>query len=283
MESPMSDFLPQIDPAMYQRYNDIVAIGRAVFADTALLDPKRKLAGQDIANIVRFLDEASPTNSNRPWRLVADSNSPDRSTYANWDLPGGPREHIDLATMAAPIIVRRLKLSIDQSFVAAVAALHDIGRLVTHEFATNDAIGQDILTDIGVRQDIIDAVPDGNVMLTPPHKSMQEVIDSLTDEAFVVRVADEHGKRVPNTMQLYLPIHYNDWDRQAWAASYMNRPSTGHPAGTLWRSQIQIHVDNVPRYFAALDSRVRSHSSTNLEELATQISAELAPRLRRLN
>ena len=101
--------------------------------------------------------------------------------------------------------------------------------------------------------------------------------------AVVVRLADEFGKRVPGTSRTYQPEDYTAWDRNIWVKGYISRPLTKIKQDEWMRGQMQLHVDNVPRYFEALDTWVKTISNITLNDLTMFLNEELSPLLDPLN
>ena len=292
-----------------QRYHHLVALGKEKFKGTALVDSSLQITDADITALVEFHHESSPMNQKSPWRQAQEARSRDNgqivdsSTYANWEAIGGPLEHINLASDAAKIIVglvkeyarasqesdpswlQRRKAEINQVeplHAAAAALIHDGGREVTHIFYTNEVIGRALLRKTGIREDLQDVLPNEQLMLTPPDEDFDEALQQLSAEAVIIRLADEFGKRFPRTNRIYQPSDYDTWDRDAWAAGYMSKPLSGRPSDAWMRTQMQLHVDNVPRYFAALDNWVRACTTLTLQELCEELSARLNPTLQQL-
>jgi hypothetical protein len=291
------------DPEAKRRYDYVVGVGKDLFTESGLVIPGRQITEGDLKLIHNFHDAVAPTNPANPWRLQREERpvAKDPSFYANWELPGGPLEHINLAQASAGKITEILQANlrkkpkrnfsriinliriIDPYFVAAGAGLHDEGREVTHTYYTNEKIGEILLTKMGIRPDLIGIMPDEQIMLTPPDKDMNMVINRLSPEEVIVRLADEFGKRVPGTNRLYNPKDYSAWDRKKWMNGYLNKPDSGRPSERWMRRQMPLHVENVPRYFGALDKWVQSVSDLSLEQLVTMSNTELAPTLRPLD
>lgn len=292
-----------------QRYHHLVALGRKKFEGTALLNDSSQITDADIAALVEFHRESSPTTPKSPWRQAQEFRSRDEgqivdsSTYGNWEAIGGPLEHINLASDAAKIITELIKkharvlqendplwlhkaiLEIQQVeplHAVAAALLHDEGRGVTHLFYTNEVIGNALLRRIGIREDLRDVLPNEQLMLTPPDEDFNEALQQLSAEAVIIRLADEFGKRFPRTNRIYQPSDYDAWDRDTWAIGYISRPLSGRPSDAWMRTQMQLHVDNVPRYFAALDNWVRTCTTLTLQELCEKLSERLNPTLQQL-
>ncbi len=330
-----------VDKELGERYEKIARIGRDILEGSPILmrESDRALGGHDLAQAIadrdsrlreddvtlvkRFLDDPDVSPALSRWRQskreipFGIGDLVDESTYGNWSSPGGPREHIFLAMDAASILAE--VFDINRHKMAIVAGLHDVGRLHTHTFYVNDLIGAALLRRMGVWQDLIETMPDEQVMLTPtPDREavktalakakntsvddvsshelqatiedqadddMETVIDNLTPEQVIMRIADEFGKRAPGTNRLYSPADYNAWDRSKWLAGYQSKAPSGRPSDAWWRTQQKLHVDNVPRYFKALDTWVRKHSSDklNLESISQMLNDRLAPQLIQLN
>lgn len=280
-----------VDTEAQERFNRIVEVGKQIFADSALVDSSKPITQEDLDKIATFHKDVAPTNPDNLFRVEKGDRSLERGEIAdnipfgNWEQPGGPLEHIRLATQAAEDVARLLNIEgVDPMRVAAAAALHDEGREVTHLFYTNEVIGRAMLNKIGVRRDVSDIMPSESVMLTPTDQSMDDAISNLPPESVIVRIADEFGKRFPGTNRIYQPEDYDAWDRQKWADSYTNRPPSGRLSDNWWREQRQLHVDNVPRYFKALDHWVQgaTKGTLSLKDVTVRLDQELSPQLRPL-
>ncbi len=293
------------DPEAQVRFNEVVGLGCEIFDQSGLIDEHLEISENDLSRIIQFHKAVSPANPEHPWRLAKEDRpiAKDPSFFGNWEAPGGPLEHIEFASDAARIITESLQShlkhddqldnpllrgiahdikGISPLHAAVAASLHDEGREVTHLFYANEQIGRTLLKRIGIRDDILKVLPDEKVMLTPRDKDMNEAIQDLPPEAVIVRIADEFGKRFPGSNRLYQPEDYTAWDREKWAAGYINRPTANRPSDTFMRKNMQLHVDNVPRYFEALDEWVRSISTLTLEDITQSINVSLAPTLRPL-
>lgn len=293
------------DPEAQVRFDDVVGFGREIFKQSGLIDTHLEISVDDLNKIAQFHKSVSPVNPEHPWRPVKEERpiARDPSFFSNWEAPGGPLEHIELASEAARIITDNLQShlkhddqlndpllrgiahdirDISPLHAAAAASLHDEGREVTHLFYTNEQIGRTLLKRVGIRDDLLKVLPDEKVMLTPRDKDMSEVIHDLPPEAVIVRIADEFGKRFPGSNRLYQPDDYTAWDREKWAEGYISKPSANRPSDTFMRENMQLHVDNVPRYFEALDEWVRSISTLTLEDITRVLNTSLVPSLRPL-
>ena len=302
------------DPEAQKRFDYVVVVGQKVFSNSALLEANadKQISSQDLILIEAYHKEVSPTNPTQPCRVQKEDRpqAKDASFYANWDLPGGPLESIELASNAAGFIVQLIQeniknedqhadnwsketiqklQSLDPNHAAAAGALHDEGREITHQFGVNEYIGNALLKKIGIREDIRAVLPNEEVMLAKPEgnetiqDAMDRMIRSLDPEAVIVRIADEFGKRAPGTNRLYQPEDYDAWDRNTWAERYLNNPLGGRPTDDLSRSNMQLHVDNVPYYFAALDNWLTTLTKINLKELAMKLEDTFGPTLRPLS
>lgn len=282
------------DKEARNRYEYVVQKGKEIFENSALVDPAKEITQNDLDLIVLFHREVSPTNSNHPWRMRREEGRAiereqivDSSFFSNWEAPGGPLEHIQLASKAAQILVEEIRkhlkkpedISINPLHAAAAAALHDEGREVTHLFYTNDLIGRRLLQRIGIREDILAVLPSEEIMQIPLNKSMDEAIQTLSAETVIVRIADEFGKRVSGTNRLYQPEDYTAWDKEAWAKSYIARPPSGRSSDQWMREHMELHVANVPRYFQALDNWVRTRTTLTLTDLTRIVNRELSQTL----
>lgn len=295
------------DPELRERFIDIMQVGKRIFSESALLDPEKQIRSTDLIKVGEFLGECSPQRSG--WRLENkfdkekieqrknERKYTDWSTFGNWSEPGGPLESFELASEAGAIILglindnppdidseewvlnARKKLDkVDPNLLRVAGLLHDSGRLLTHLFLTNEKIGNLLLKKIGIRDDIISILPDEKIMLASPYTSMDKVIQQTDPSAVILRIADEFGKRYPGSNRLYNPGDYDAFNREQWAANYVNKPPTGRASDRVMRSKMPLHVQNVPRYFSALDTWVRQVSTIDgLDEIADTLNTELSP------
>ena len=290
------------------RYERVVDAEANTFTGSNLLTVGVQITDADLKLIAKFHSQVSPTNPGHPYRLQKPTYTDedfghritDVSFFGNWESSGGPLEHIEQATAAAAEILQILQSRLRQpeenqpqwqndavdviqrsypNFVAAAAALHDDGRLVTHIYWTNELIGSALHRRIGIRPDLMSIMPREDVMQVPLDLNMDSKIQSLPPLAVIVRLADEFGKRAPMTNRLYMPKDYDSWDRNAWAKGYIEKSESGRPSDKTMRERMQLHVDNVPRYFQALDNWVRAVSTLTLEELCQKLSEKLSPGL----
>lgn len=284
----------------------------------------RKITGIDLELLNQFHKITSPANPDDPWRMekrtdprIEDNNDKrrifDPSFFANWNDPDGPKEHIDLTVQAAPIvldhIVGNLKdtaevkqkwaveaitelKSLDVNLLKAATSLHDTGRLITHDFYRTGSIGDSMLKEIGIRQDLLDMMPSESVMLTKPKEvddegnlethdqAMDRVMTSLPAPAVLTRVLDEFGKRAPGTNRLYQPKDYGRWDRYKWADGYVNRTDSNFPSFQAFAQRfIHIHVNNVPLYFQSMAVWVEEVSNVTLEDVTQNLDKQLSSTL----
>lgn len=294
-----------------QRINYIITKGREILEDSAVIDPNKSITRRDLKLIDQYHKVVSPLNPDYPWRINGLTKSPygnrrpiDNSVFHNWEAPGGPLEHIRLAANSAEIITRLLQAhprptsyvsntlvaekieelkTVQPLEVAAGAALHDEGRYVTHLFYVNEIMGNIILKRIGVRESLLQLLPDEAVMLTPPEVNMNDVILRLRAGAVVVRLADEFGKRIPKTNKLFTLEELLSRDWQAWADSYADpdkRPLTGLPSDKWLRSKwlrrkIQQHIGNEERYYNGLDNWVQSLTFLSIKDITNHLGRSL--------
>lgn len=297
--------VPESDIA--QRFKFVVETGLKIFGGSALTDSSQPIAQTDLDLIPLFFRReqgVAPTRPDAPWRLSALTNTDPRfngprpdgkpwrpvdgSYFGNWEAPAGPLEHIILAQKAGEFFTNQIKQhlrpdladseaqemrSLSAKHAAAAAGLHDAGRTITHAFWSTDMIGGAALNEIGIREDLRRVMPREEVMQTPLDQSMDEVIENIGPEAVIVRLADEFGKRQPGTSHTYLVSGYEEWvtsgGADKWAETYTSRPGTGLKYETKFRENVQLHKDNVGRYFAALDKWIQNRTTLNLGELTT--------------
>lgn len=297
-----------VDKEAGQRYEDVIKIGKRIFAGSAVVDPSKTITRRDVDLVAQFHGEVSPANPDVKWRLTREKRQielgqiADPSSFGNWEAPGGPLEHIALATKAAEIVVRELQNNLKSEdkvnepwakeavrqireinpFHTAVAAgLHDEGREVTH-LLSNEVIGRRLLQQTGIREDITSILPDDKVMLVPPEENMDEYIEHMNSETIIVRIADDFGKRKGGTNRLQQPQDIDRKDEEAWAQNYLNRPFSGRPSDKWAREHLPLHVANASRYLAALDNWVRGVSTLTLEDVTRKVNEQLAPNLQTL-
>lgn len=300
------------DPEAKERYDYLVRSGQRIFATSSLLEvnTNRRVSDADLRLVHQFHYEVSPQNPQKPWRIEQQDRlaEKDSSYYANWELPNGPLESIELAGIAADFFVREIRAHLyypnasnptwlnnaiyrlevlDPNHAAAAGLFHDEGRQITHQFGVNEYIGNALLRRIGIRRDIRKVLPDEQVMFVtdqngkPSQTAMDQVINNLDAEATIVRLADEFGKREPTARtRIYTPEDYTLWDRQSWAKRYASNPNGGRPTDILSRTKLETQIANVPFYFESLDRWVRAVSKTNLKELTDKLGTNLNPILR---
>jgi len=303
---PEFEVKKQLDLESQARFDQVVVTGKAIFKNSSLTDSSKEVTKPDLGIIHWFHDVVAPTNPDINYRLTnfarpySQDTINDVSTYANWEQVGGPLEHINIAMKAADFLTRKIQsnlkepnatrddwsqttvesiIKVKPEFVAAVAGLHDEGREVTHSFLTNEIVGNEMLRQIGIREDIIAAMPDEAVMLTPLGQDINQVIRSLPPEAVIMWIADNFGKRFPGQNRLYQKADYDNWDAQGWANNYLKRPRANSETDDFTRANMQTHVDNVPRFFDALDNWIQSVTTTNLESLTTELNMKIGPLL----
>ena len=299
MEATRSSITLTDEPAQL-RFSFIVSQGREIFKSSALLDPSLTLTRADLSLIDDFHNKVSPVNPSYPWRLesrkasILNGEIEDVSTFANWESLGGPLEHIRLATDSAPIVIAELNknlrpdntldsdvlrardeiVKIDPIHSAVVAALHDEGREVTHMLYFNELVGYALLKKIGIRHDLLVVMPGSDVLIIPPGQDIYEVLKSLPAEGVVLRIADEFGKRFPKSNRLYQPDDYLQW-----AKTYTSRPLSGRHSERWYRDRIELHINNLPRYFQSVDRWISSVSTLTLDQLIQSLNYNLAPTL----
>lgn len=295
------------DEPAAQRYEFIAKAGAKIFAGSNLTQEGIQVTDTDIELIHKFHEQVSPANPEHPWRVQKqedlsweDGQIVDPSYFANWEDPGGPLEHIRLCSKASTVILDELRKNlkdkkdvreewqqetieesenIDPRLLSAAGLLHDEGREITHIFLRNDLVGRRLLRRMGIRNDIISILPEESVMQTPPEEDMNRTIQRLQATAVIIRIADEFGKRFPSANRLYQPEDFNAGDRDTWAKNYTERAQSGWASDRKMRKMMQRHVDNVPRYFEALDNWIQAVSTTTLKDITTRINDKLAPEL----
>lgn len=305
-----SDSKPRVlvDKEASERYERVIGVGRRVFAGSALLDSSKPITAKEVDLIAQFHKEVSPENPQASWRLTREDRSiekgqiVDRSSFGNWEAPGGPLEHIELATQAALIIVEELKTHLKSAdsvsdqlakeainavqglnpyHTAVVAGLHDEGREVTH-LLSNEVIGRRLLQRIGIREDITSILPDEKVMQVSLDESMDEYMQHMNPETIIARIADDFGKRKGGTNRLQQPQDIDYKAEEAWAKNYLNRPFSGRPSDKWARERLPLHVENALRYLVALNNWVRGVSTLTLTDITRKVNEQLAPTLKPL-
>lgn len=299
-----------IDLEAESRYRFVAETGQLLFKNSALTDSSKEITRDELVLIDEFHKAVSPVNPLHSWRMQQEQRSISRgeivdpSTYGNWEVPGGPLEHIRLAIRAAEIITNEIQANlkevgessndwqretqekvkeINPLHAAAAAGLHDEGREITHIFYSNEVIGTSLLRRMGVKQDVIDVLPSESVMLTPEDQSMDEVINNLSPEAVILRIADEFGKRSPGKNRLFQLSDYDEKNQEAWAQRYISKPLSGRASDKKMRENIGLHNKNARRYFDALDNWLKAISNITLEDLARALNKELVPTLEPLS
>jgi len=293
-----------VDQESIDRYHYVATKGREIFGESAIVNPLLPLTSADLVLVSQFHREVSPKNPQAPFKLTnVMERGQDPSSFGNWELPGGPLEHMELAAQAALIIVSELKdhlmpvdsvsdqwareaieviKELNPYHVAVAAGLHDEGRQITQMFYTNDRYGGMLLRKIGVRPDIIAVIPDEEVMQVPLGKDMDEYMQAMNPESVLVRIADEFGKRKGGTDTLLQPEDINPEAQRVWGDRYVKRPFSRRPTDRWWRGHIELHNDNAVRYVQGLDQYVRGISTLTLKDLTTKINTQLAPTLPQL-
>lgn len=296
-----------VDHEAYNRYLFVAEKGIQLLGNTNLIEGGGKISSKDLRAIEKFHREVSPVNPSNQWRLkkrVFSGNEfsrgeiKDPSYFGNWESPGGPLEHIELATAATGIILTELKANLKDEtqedkgiaeainelkklnpyLIAATAALHDEGREITHTFFRNELVGEALLRRIGIREQILDIMPGEDVMQMAPEDSLVDKIFELSPSAVIVRIADELGKRKSGTNRL---ISIEDYGNK-WAKNYEEKPPSGWGSDAWMRQSMQLHIDNTPRYFRALDIWVKAVSNLTLENLSEKLNGSLSPGLKQI-
>lgn len=289
-----------VDKPAQERFRFVIEKGKEIFANSALVNPSTRIGGEDIELIAEFHKEVAPTNPSNSWRLQKEDRpiEKDPSFFSNWEAPGGPLEHITLASKAAEIITRALQeharffdestkesetveklKQVDPLHAAAAAALHDEGREVTHIFYTTDLIGRAELRRIGVRKDLLDVLPNEDIYWLSPEDDMNFAIAALSLEEIIIRIADDYGKRKAGTNRLKQRADFTQENQEKWAASYVNRPDAGRPSDRLMRSKMPLHTQNTQRYLDALSKWINSVSTLTIDDITKILHEELSPTL----
>ncbi len=299
-----------VDPEAGERYSFVIEQGQKLLAGTAILESTKPVTAADVDAIRRYHKAVSPTNAEHPWRLTPANKSlaageiVDLSSYANWDKPGGPEEHIELATKGAEIVVEYIKnhlkdiqdveepwaqkaindlYTLNPHHTAAAAALHDDGRFVTHLFYTNEAIGKRALERIGIREDILAVLPNESLMQTPADQSMDEAIQKLPPEAVLVRLLDEFAKRAPHTNRLKQVEDFRPAEQTNWSDPYQDKPPSGRITDQFMRERMPLHNENAWRYIKGLQKYVEQVTTVSFDSVLNQLSDSLVPALESLD
>jgi hypothetical protein len=279
-----------LDRELHERFQYVTTIGQEIFTGSAIVDSARRIERSDIDLIFEFYKATSPVNPSSPWRVVArpvESFAADQivdtSSFGTWEQPSGMLEHLLLTSQAAEFLVRRLGIEdqVDPLYAAAAGALHD-PRLFTHLFYPNEIIGRRLLLNVGVRPEIINAMPKENLFLNPTHQALQAAINSLPLDALLVRFADQFAKRVKGTDRIPTLEEVLAFDSVGWGKANTDRADSRRPSDAWWISQLPIHLANVSQFFTAINARIEETGNLSVRELSVELNQELSPALRRL-
>lgn len=282
-----------------KRYQFIVDEGKEFFQGSGIVDSSISITENDIGRVRRFHNIVSPKN----WvdfGEIGPKEIEDPSTFGNWEDPGGPLEHINLAMESAPILLEeilknlkseddvddpRIKSAIDSlrkanpNLLAVAAGLHDEGRELTHIFLRTDLVGGSLLNKIGVIDEIKQILPEEKLMLTPLDQSMDEAVLDMSPEAVLIRIADDFGKRMGGTERLMQPSDIKPDVQEAWAQRYRARPQSGAASDAWMRKRFDLHNANAERYSSALSNWLIWTTGKPLEHYTQLLNAKLAPTL----
>jgi hypothetical protein len=282
-----------------ERYQFIVEEGRKIFQNSGIIDSSTPITEADIDKVHRLHKIISP----KKWEnktVILHKEIDDPSTFGNWEDPGGPLEHINLAMESAPIllaevlknlksegevdnprikeIIQKLK-TVNPNLLAVAAGLHDEGRELTHIFLRTDLVGGSLLNKIGVIDEVKQILPEEKLMLTPLDKDMNEEVLDMSPEAVLIRIADDFGKRMGGTGRLMQPSDIKSDSQEAWAKRYRERPQSGAASDAWMRKKFDLHNTNAPRYLTALNNWLVNVTGKPLEYYTQTLNTELAPTL----
>jgi len=138
-------------PELTARMNDVIQIGKHVFAGSEIVNQGEKITYSDVDLARQFLVQSAPDPKN--WY----------ETGSNWYHPGGPAEHIAICSAVAGEITKQLiansgisSLSVEKMMI--VGLLHDLGRLVSHDFFATDMLSDILARHIGINPSITDSM-----------------------------------------------------------------------------------------------------------------------------
>ena len=263
------------DPQAHKRMENIANLGRARFASTrlALGNEGLPVSSSEVASVKQFLYQMRPSESQ--WRMEGAVTQRgviiDPSTFDSWDRPGGTAEHISLSAVAARKFLAILQANsniadldnLDPNLIEVAALFHDIGRFVTHQFFLSGEVGNWLLNEMNLRQDLRELIPQESIMLGDP-QLMEERIFSLSPAQVLLRMADEFGKRFRGTNRF---LHPDDCTRahwEKWAQEYLRRPVGWSVYERGMREKMPIHIANEEPYYAALAKWVKRISQYTL-------------------
>lgn len=134
-------------PQFRSRMNEVINVGKESFSYSAVLDNSLQLDESDVALARLFLCQAAPTLEKWP------------ETGSNWNHPKGPAEHIVLCGVVAREISKSIieldpSISVSPAKMEVVGLLHDLGRLVSHEFFITDMLSDVLARHIGISSSI---------------------------------------------------------------------------------------------------------------------------------
>lgn len=293
----LADFAFQ-DFSAYQRLLALAEVGREFFANSPIIQTHRhsQISDLDLKSVRDFLSAASPSKVN--WRLngapapkMCNQGDIDPSKFATFDSPGGSLEHFHVAEFVAGQILKSIRDHAPRSEAAkcnyyilkTAALLHDAGRLITHQFFLSDQVGFQLLQMIGVRDDILELIPQESLMLGEPN-TMKERLFALKPGQVLLRLADEFGKRAVGTNRFLHPSECTKEHWAKWAAKYLSRPEGWVRVEREMRVHMARHLENEEPYYAALKDwfDVQLHGALSLtsfiEELDSGIFTPLANR-----
>ncbi len=288
-----------------RRYEMVAETARSMLDGSGIIDPAKPITEQDPPLLVQVRTVISPNRYKTPWAEMDGTPSKggivDPSTFGNWELPGGPKEHIDLTMQAADPVTETIRFhlldthevsdewakraieqlqAVDKNHLAVVMGFHDFGReALTHIFGTTELVGGSLLNKIGVVEHIKDKLPSERLMLTSPNEDMFEVFKGMHAEAVVARYIDEFAKRKPGMNRLMQPDDFDPAAQEAWAARYLSKPSSGVPSDSWMRRRFPLHNQNAPRYFDAMDRWFVALTGQGIRYHAQELNQRLAPTL----
>lgn len=282
-----------------ERYQFIVEEGRKIFQGSGIVDNSIPITESDVDRVHQLHKIISPKNWDYK-TAIGSQQIEDPSTFGNWEDPGGPLEHINLAMESAPILLEeilkniksaddvddaRVKSAIESlkkanpNLLAVAAGLHDEGRELTHIFFRTDLVGGSLLNKIGVIDAIKKILPEEKLMLTPLDQSMDEAVLNMNPEAVLIRIADDFGKRKKGTGRLMQPNDVTEASQEEWANTYEEKPFSGAASDAWMRKRFKLHSLNGVRYNVALSNWLIETTGKPLEHYTLLLNEKLAPTL----
>lgn len=126
-------------------------------------------------------------------------------------------KHLQLVSKFAKKIGTELKLQDPEKYndlklpeLEILGLFHDTGRFFTHRWLRNDLVGKHFLKKIGIKQSLIDNLPDEREYLD---KNKDSIIEEMSLTQKIIEIADICGKRKDDggisTFEETMNYHYN--------------------------------------------------------------------------